>query len=112
MQRIAISVDFSLTAITPFFKALMGDMRKSSEFVILASTAEEIGNRLDNYRYRARQLQKMGIDDFDFLVVADGEDVGQRKKDICEKLGVSLVFEDNDNDIRELKKVAKVLRFA
>jgi hypothetical protein len=106
VQRVAISVDFSLTAIAPFFKSMLGEMRNSSEFVIMASTASEIGNRLDNYRYRARQLQKMGIADFDFLVVVDEENPNQGKKAVCTKLGINLVLENKKEGICLFERIA------
>ena len=100
MRRIAAEIDFTLTRMPGFFRKFLAQPDRDFESMILASTVPEVGGRVNNFKYRVKQLAKLGISNFDLLVVVDGktpEEISLNKRNACQLLGAQVVF-DRDGE--------------
>jgi len=110
-MNVAFDIDFTITRFPKFFKSAI----RMLDGFILTSFVREVGGKEKNIRYRVKQLRKLGIKggDFRILAVAPGEsqeDFAKAKADMCTRLGVDIIFEDDPVYIRECSKVCEVIQ--
>lgn len=109
-MRVGIDIDFTLTVFPEFFKNLMSKFRS----IIVTSFIKEIGDREANFKYRVRQMRKLGIKggDYEILAIAEGlnlKEVGKDKAIFCDLLGIDVMFDDQEIYVDQIKRVTDVV---
>jgi len=110
-MNVAFDIDFTITKYPKFFKLAL----RMLDGFVLTSFVKEVGGKEKNVRYRVRQLKKLGIKggDFRILAIAQGdkqEEFAKAKADLCTRLNVNIIFEDDPVYISECAKVCEVIQ--
>lgn len=110
-MNVAFDIDFTITKYPKFFREALTML----DGLILTSFVREVGGKEKNVRYRVRQLRKLGIKggDYRLIAIANGteqQEFAKNKADLCEKLEVEILFEDDPVYIEECRKVCEVIQ--
>ena len=115
MLKIGVDLDYFTTVIPDFVNALTrlfsGD---GSEIFIISSMVPEVGDLVENFKYRVEQLEKLGVHGFDVMVLTDGKGLkglAESKKSLCSQLKIDLLFDDEPIFVEDCKEVCHVLQF-
>ena len=112
-MKIAIDIDFTASCLPDFVREFIAKMREGNTIIFLTSSVPEIGGKVDNHKYRLQQLAKLGIRDFDMLLIAEGttlKELGASKAKLCKDFGVDLLFDDDPEFVEEAKYVCPVFQ--
>ena len=111
-MKVAIDIDFTLTAMPDFFRVFIEAIRASMEVIVLTSMVPEIGDKKENFKYRMNQLSKIGMEDvFDTMLIADGntiEELATSKREICSSFEIDVLIDDEERFAMECSEVTDV----
>lgn len=111
-MKVAIDIDFTLTAMPDFFRVFIEAIRASMEVIVLTSMVPEIGDKKENFKYRMNQLAKIGMEDvFDTMLIADGntiEELATSKREICSSFEIDVLIDDEERFAMECSEVTDV----
>lgn len=112
---IAFDIDYVATAIPDIIEAQAQFYRGRGDTVLyLSSMIQEVGTRTENFKYRVKQLRKLGLISFDAILLADGEskeELANSKAVLCNKFGVNVVFDDDPAFCVSMSQHAYVFQF-
>lgn len=91
MKRVAVKIDAALTKAPKLLNRILGRVRGEFDTILAASTTPELGGWVENFKYRLDQLEKMGVSDFDALLVTEEDQI----RKACEKLGVGIMVDNS-----------------